>query len=284
MTTPIKILIMLVLWAVYTLLAWVGCLSGCCSAVQSDTAITTTDQATASLEDGTALVKRFPIDFQWSSSKPNTNEGFEEQKEQILAQMNPKNILDITGFYYEPENKPDDYANLGFARAEAVKNLLGLDLPEDRIRFHARLLDMDSLALTNNFEGFDYKWIDPDKRLAETVEELSDRTNIRFPFGSIEKDYSPEVDEYLKKLAERVKTTKEQISLTGHTDYVGEEDANRKLGQARAEQIKKLLISLGVDAALISTESKGESQPSASNETEEGRHENRRVVVRYFKN
>ena len=47
--------------------------------------------------------------------------------------------------------------------------------------------------------------------------------------------------------------------------------------------IKNILVKKGVDANLIQTNSKGESQPQASNETAQGRHENRRVEVRLNK-
>ncbi|HMR42403.1 MAG TPA: OmpA family protein, partial [Saprospiraceae bacterium] len=70
---------------------------------------------------------------------------------------------------------------------------------------------------------------------------------------------------------------------TGHTDNVGEADENMKLGARRAGAIKDILVKSGVNANQITTDSKGESQPVASNDTEEGRHDNRRVEVRLIK-
>ena len=290
MTTLVKVLIMLGIWGLYSLIAWFGCLSGCCGASPSNS--TTDNQAVTEAVIPPApaeaiesdAVQRYPVDFQWSTFIPNTNKGFDATKQSLLAGMKEDNILDITGYYYEEEATPNGYDNMGFARADQIKQLLEGAIPTDRITTHARLLEEKDDTRTGYFEGFEYKWIAPDKKMAETVEELGDRIIIRFPFNSTEKEYSPEVDSYLEKVAKRVKQTNEKIQLTGHTDFVGGDDANLKLGQARADQIKRILVKNGVEANLISTTSRGESQPVASNKTDEGRHENRRVEVRLIKN
>jgi OOP family OmpA-OmpF porin len=48
---------------------------------------------------------------------------------------------------------------------------------------------------------------------------------------------------------------------------------------ARAMSVKSYLVSKGVDASRMTTESKGEADPIASNSTAEGRQQNRRVVI-----
>ena len=113
---------------------------------------------------------------------------------------------------------------------------------------------------------------------------MDDRILIRFPFGKVVEEYDPAVEAYLKKLAERIKETGETVTLTGHADNVGTNETNFKYGSDRAEKIKSNLVKLGVDPSQIETSSKGETQPRASNETEEGRYENRRVEVRLIKN
>ena len=71
----------------------------------------------------------------------------------------------------------------------------------------------------------------------------------------------------------------EIIIATGHTDSIGTDAYNQKLGNRRAEAVKAYLISQGVAANRIYTDSKGESQPVADNRTREGRAKNRRVEV-----
>jgi outer membrane protein OmpA-like peptidoglycan-associated protein len=69
------------------------------------------------------------------------------------------------------------------------------------------------------------------------------------------------------------------LSVTGHTDLVGETDFNQKLGQKRALVIQKLLTDKGIPLARIITESKGETQPAGDYLTPVGRSKNRRVEI-----
>ncbi len=68
-------------------------------------------------------------------------------------------------------------------------------------------------------------------------------------------------------------------TIEGHTDSEGEEDYNRELSERRAETVKAAFIAGGMDAALVRTIGYGESDPIEDNSTEEGRAENRRVVI-----
>jgi len=67
------------------------------------------------------------------------------------------------------------------------------------------------------------------------------------------------------------------IRITGHTDAVGTDEANQILSEGRANAVKADLVKRGVKAERIATEGKGEKEPVASNDTEEGRALNRRV-------
>jgi outer membrane protein OmpA-like peptidoglycan-associated protein len=67
--------------------------------------------------------------------------------------------------------------------------------------------------------------------------------------------------------------------VTGHTDYIGSDDYNYRLGQSRAESTRDYLISKGIPGQMITISSKGESTPIASNETNSGRAQNRRTEI-----
>ncbi len=70
------------------------------------------------------------------------------------------------------------------------------------------------------------------------------------------------------------------IEIQGHTDSRGEVAANMKLGQARAEAVKRYLnINGGIPLHRMSTISYGESEPIADNRYKAGRSQNRRVVL-----
>lgn len=68
-----------------------------------------------------------------------------------------------------------------------------------------------------------------------------------------------------------------RILITGHTDDVGSERFNLILSEKRAKSVKDALVQRGIEAERIEIVGKGESEPVAPNDTEEGRAENRRV-------
>jgi len=89
----------------------------------------------------------------------------------------------------------------------------------------------------------------------------------------------------LNKLLDFMKSHKiAVIEIAGHTDNVGEDDANLILSQKRAESVRNFLISGGIEQSRVSAKGYGENQPVATNETPEGRQSNRRTEVRILKN
>ena len=68
------------------------------------------------------------------------------------------------------------------------------------------------------------------------------------------------------------------VGITGHTDSKGTDAYNMALGMRRAKAVKDRLIELGLSSSRIrGIDSKGESEPIATNETDEGRAQNRRI-------
>ena len=90
----------------------------------------------------------------------------------------------------------------------------------------------------------------------------------------------PEGRQVLDQIADQVNTVElETLIATGHTDSIGAEAYNQKLSERRANSVKEYLVSKGVPADRIYTEGKGELQPPASNDSREGRAQNRRVEI-----
>lgn len=92
----------------------------------------------------------------------------------------------------------------------------------------------------------------------------------------------PDMKVALDDLANRVKASPgdEMLTIVGHTDSVGTEQYNVGLGERRAEASKDYLVNVaGLDPSRIRTESAGEANPVATNETDEGRGQNRRIEV-----
>ncbi|WP_171996322.1 OmpA family protein [Psychrobacter sp. DAB_AL43B] len=67
------------------------------------------------------------------------------------------------------------------------------------------------------------------------------------------------------------------VTIIGHTDNVGNPSGNLTLSNQRAEAVKQYLIGRNIDAARLSTAGKGDADPIASNDNEEGRTRNRRI-------
>jgi len=90
----------------------------------------------------------------------------------------------------------------------------------------------------------------------------------------------PEGKATLDKIAADLSKIKlEVIIAVGNTDGIGTDAYNMALGQRRAQSVKDYLVSKGVDQSRIYTESKGKSNPVASNATAEGRAKNRRTDI-----
>jgi outer membrane protein OmpA-like peptidoglycan-associated protein len=74
------------------------------------------------------------------------------------------------------------------------------------------------------------------------------------------------------------------VIIEGDTDSDGSEEYNLKLSERRAQSVADYTKSAGVDAARITTVGKGETNPVASNDTAEGKAQNRRVEIAIFAN
>ncbi len=101
----------------------------------------------------------------------------------------------------------------------------------------------------------------------------------KFPVNQHE--LSTEAQDQLNAFAERLKGENKNVYLEiqGHTDATGSDAYNLKLGEARAEAVRRYLNKQGVALNRMSTISYGKSEPVESNKTKEGRAKNRRVVV-----
>ena len=231
-----------------------------------------------------ARVDNRPLVFKWKDSNPITRANFPAYRDSMLNLMKDGQILEIVGLYSEDEPAPEGFPNMGKARATALRDMLLEFIPAERMLPVSRLITLPDDAATKPFEGIVFNYIDPtDEEEAEIVE-VDDRVIIQFPFSSAEKEPDPQVDAYLEKLAGRLKNTTEKVAITGHTDNVGSDKTNERLGRLRARHVRDILIEKGIDSGRITIDSKGESEPVADNDTEAGRRKNRRAELVLMKN
>jgi outer membrane protein OmpA-like peptidoglycan-associated protein len=93
-------------------------------------------------------------------------------------------------------------------------------------------------------------------------------------------ELTADVKRRLDAVAQAAKEYPERgITIAGYTDSKGREDANLALSQKRADAVKAYLESRGVAGSRINSVGHGEDSPVASNDTVEGRAENRRVEI-----
>lgn len=113
---------------------------------------------------------------------------------------------------------------------------------------------------------------------APVSEKVTFAADAFFDFGK--STLKPEAQSKLADLVEKTKDVNlEVIIAVGHTDSVGSDAFNQKLSVARAESVKKFLVSKGIETNRVYTEGKGKKQPVADNKTAEGRAKNRRVEI-----
>lgn len=100
--------------------------------------------------------------------------------------------------------------------------------------------------------------------------------NILFASGSSEllESSFTELDKLSEELAKR---TTVRIEISGHTDNTGNENTNRILSENRARAVKDYLVKKGIEESRLVYKGYGQGKPLASNDTEEGRKQNRRV-------
>lgn len=102
---------------------------------------------------------------------------------------------------------------------------------------------------------------------------------VHFEFGKANLDSTTKTQ--LDEIGEKLQQYPTQsVLIEGHTDYVGGNQANQRLGQRRAEAVKDYLVTTwSITPDRIITRSYGEEQPIAPNETATGRAKNRRAEV-----
>lgn len=124
---------------------------------------------------------------------------------------------------------------------------------------------------------------------AAKVEEVTDVNGLKgikvtfdsgILFGFNSSNLSDESKETLGKFADTMKDmTETDITIYGHTDNVGTEEANQKVSAKRADAVATYLKKCGMDKDRIITQGMSFSMPVASNDTEEGRAQNRRIEI-----
>lgn len=117
------------------------------------------------------------------------------------------------------------------------------------------------------------------RRLVYDLAVSADEGNFEFGKANLPAETRQKIDELILKLTQDPQNV--FIEIEGHTDDVGSPAANARLGLARAEAVQRYLYEqYQIPLHKMNVISFGEERPIAPNSTEEGRAQNRRVVIR----
>ncbi len=207
-------------------------------------------------------------------------------------ELHKEKTLDIIGLYTSKEKNPSGYSNLGIARANAVKNyLVSKGISSKQLNTLGKLNDNLIPDQTIYYGPVNYHFNTSNsaediasKRITELAllrkEIIANPLKLNFETNSSILHLSNSQRAKMGKLSRYLdKADSGQLLVTGHTDSTGDYNANLQLGKSRAGFIADYLAKNGIDRSKISTLSKSSDKPIASNETEEGRRQNRRVEI-----
>lgn len=171
---------------------------------------------------------------------------------------------------------------LSLKRAEGVADyLISTGANEDQIRAIGRGSE-EPIASNETREGrIQNRRVD-----ILVVAEVRALDTLLFPSVALFERKSADLTEQGKALLEKNRMASIEllsratfIEIVGHTDDKGDDNDNMVLSKLRAASVRDYLISKGHDASKMITTGKGETRPIASNDTKEGRAQNRRVQI-----
>ncbi|MGL6037767.1 MAG: OmpA family protein [Soonwooa sp.] len=114
------------------------------------------------------------------------------------------------------------------------------------------------------------------ERVGEGIKVTLHENTVNFDFNS--SNLTSAAKKNLDKLVTVLKNNPDtNINIYGHTDSIGTEAVNLRISQQRAAAVKNYFVANGVAGSRMFTEGLGKGSPIASNDTEAGRAQNRRV-------
>lgn len=230
------------------------------------------------------LIFTFPDNLGIKSNDFNVNfpSGSSEFSESVFKFLNDNQNQEllITGLFNSDESS--DNGVLGLNRANFIKDILvKFGINTDRISVSNKLKDYSYDSNGNYKGGIIFDFMDISEEKLKKIESGIANKTLYSGFGSKEfradntlQAYALELKNYLNKYPNK------SAIITGHTDSVGDLEANDWYGMERAKNVKRYLESQGIAVNRLNASSKGETEPIESNGTLEGRRKNRRIEIK----
>lgn len=125
-------------------------------------------------------------------------------------------------------------------------------------------------------QGLEGSRIEVDRRGDDIVLNMPSKVTFDFDSSDLSSQAANALNEVSSVLGEYRDT---RVNIGGYTDSTGDADYNRKLSERRAESVGNYLVRNGVSSSRLNTRGYGENNPVASNNTDAGRAQNRRVEI-----
>ncbi|RMA64446.1 OmpA family protein [Ulvibacter antarcticus] len=196
----------------------------------------------------------------------------------------PKMEVHINSFYGASENIQTP--NLGVRRGEKIKNMLvdvGVANEKIVVKPTIKEIDFDEHELYKNGISIVFKPLDSN-RIEELKTKLTARKTVYPIFSNTGILVNKNLEDLLTEVKHIVQNNPEtRIELIGHTDNIGSDIDNYKMGLNYSMQVRWFLVAKGgIKRANIKASSKGESDPVDTNNSERGRIANRRIEIVFY--
>lgn len=207
----------------------------------------------------------------------------------VLANKNYSEIYWLIEGHTDSKGSASYNKNLSQRRADSVKNYLSSKgVPANRIKavgageaLPIRPNDTDAGRAKNrrvefipSDSNFQPKALKLDNKAKQQVlNKLAKK--VYFQVGSAKLVETSKVN--LARIAAYLKDSDKNWEVAGHTDATGNDANNMTLSQKRAQSVVDFLVSIGVPSSKLTAKGYGESKPIDSNDTKEGRANNRRI-------
>lgn len=249
-------------------------IKGYCADSTSSAPLSEKDPAESAEPEQTADLG--PLSFELNSQGVFPAESWPALRDSLLADTASGKQLSISCPYSLDEKNASSFANVGAARAHAVRSLLAEYMDTTGVQVKGHLLESQETTSEGVFSGARFTWLTN----SATVKEMTDGALIYFPYKSDKQLDDPGINAYLDELVSTLSQNEQSVEVIGHTDDKGSAGYNEKLGQERANAIKALLVGRGLDASRIQALSMGEMDPLYPNTTEENKAKNRRTEIK----
>jgi OOP family OmpA-OmpF porin len=252
-----------------------------CDGVVLDAQVEVIEGAPSGIVAVAAIPEAALFGFDSADLTEEGKQAIEDYRKQVRPELAQAFAGIIVG-HTDSTGDPNYNLDLSKRRAQAVSDyLVSTGVSEEKLRVLGRGAE-DPIASNDTKEGR------TENRRVEVIVigEARALDTMRFPSVALFPRRSAELTAQGEQLIEKNRQDAVEqlnravfIEVVGHTDDVGDDDYNQDLSEQRAEVVRDYLVEAGVSPNKIVAVGAGEKMPIASNNTDEGRAQNRRVEI-----